>query len=186
MFDCSNYLSVHMARDAAFSFFRFSQQCDPLAAWASARSVEGLQPLSCVGSPKDFLWLVVREALPIERTRSFPVQTQLLETRVAEHVPARQKHFDVVASICAAAARHFRLPQLVLHRSDFQVHARHQAHLATCLLPTLQLLPQHVCILLGLRQMLLHLCIRVLSHMQSRAGLGLCLLCDRKLFLEAL
>jgi len=87
-------------------------------------------------------------------------------------VAAGKEHLDIIAIVSAAAACHLRLPQRVFHACDLQIHAAH-TEFTRRLGTTLQLLPHYLSVFLQFRHLLLHLCVRVMGHLQSGQGLRL-------------
>ena len=131
-----------------------------------------LHAASAVRRPVDLLYITLIEALPVKGASARSNLAQLREAHLAEHVAAGEEYLDVVAVVSAATACHFWLPQLVFHARDLQVHAR-DAQLTWRHCTTLQLLLRHLSNFLLFRHLLLHLCVRVVGHLQARQRLRL-------------
>lgn len=127
---------------------------------------------SAVRSPVDLLDVTLVETLTVKWTRARSNLPKLVQTYLAQHVPARKEDLNIIAIVGATAACHLRLPQLVFHASNLQVHAAH-AHFARCLRSTFKLLPHNLSFHLQFCHLLFHFRVRVLNNLQLRQSLRL-------------
>ena len=71
--------------------------------------------------PKDWLNLIHGELAAIEGTSTSTISINLVNAAAAEHVAARQEHFDIVSILGTTPASHLWLPLLVLHGCDVHI-----------------------------------------------------------------
>ena len=97
-----------------------------------------------IGRPKDLLSLIHGELAAIKGTRTLATLINLIDAFAAEHMSAREEHFDVVAILRATPASHLWLPKLVFHARNVQVEGCELTSCSLTLRLTLQLLLEQV------------------------------------------